>query len=142
MRPKRAIKLFAGLIMRQPMGFVHLLEAVDFYHRGASEIVLVGDRDSAEFKEWRERIGLFTSPTGPSSPIDPGAPEPGFVPDPARDKTQVDGRLTAYVCRDFTCSAPQTTLAGLEENSNASPSRVRKNDLSAVYEDVDVPHPG
>jgi uncharacterized protein YyaL (SSP411 family) len=112
---ERAIRLFAGLIMRQPMGFVHLLEAVDFYHRGAREIVLAGDSKSAEFREWRERIGLLYIPNRAFFAVDPGAPEPEFVPDPARDKTQVDGRLTAYVCRDFTCSAPQTTLAGLEE---------------------------
>jgi uncharacterized protein YyaL (SSP411 family) len=112
---ERAIKLFAALIMRQPMGFVHLLEAVDFYHRGVREIVLVGDPDSAEFKEWRERTGLLYIANRAFFAVDPEAPEPQFVPEPARGKAQIDGRLTAYVCQDFTCSAPQSTLAGLEE---------------------------
>jgi uncharacterized protein len=118
---ERAIKLFGGLMMQQPMGFVHMLEAVDFYHRGAKEIVLVGSRDTAEFKEWRERIGLLYMPNRASFAVDPGASETGFLPDPARDKAQVDGRLTGYICRDFTCSAPQTSLAGLEAELKRQP---------------------
>jgi uncharacterized protein len=116
-----AIKLFAAFMMRQPMGFAHLLEAVDFYHRGAKEIVLVGDRDSAEFKEWRERIGLLYLANRASFAVDPKTSEAGFIPDPARDKAQVDGRLTGYVCRDFTCSAPQTSLGGLEAELKRQP---------------------
>jgi uncharacterized protein YyaL (SSP411 family) len=114
---ERSIKLFSSLMMQQPMGFAHLLEAVDLDNRGAREVVLVGDPASAEFKEWRERIGLLYLPNRASFAVNPAATQTAaspFIPEPARDKTQVDGRLTAYVCRDFTCSAPQTSLAGLE----------------------------
>ena len=63
-----AIKLFAAFMMRQPMGFAHLLEAVDFYHRGAKEIVLVGDRDPPNSRSGASESACFTSPTGPASP--------------------------------------------------------------------------
>jgi uncharacterized protein len=36
------------------------------------------------------------------------------VPEAARGKTQIDGKLTAYVCRDRTCSAPVTSFEALE----------------------------
>jgi uncharacterized protein YyaL (SSP411 family) len=108
------IKLFGGLMLQQPMGFAHMLEAADWDKRGAREIVLVGDPSSAEFSEWRERIGLFYLPNRALFAVNPRAPQSGFIPEAARDKTQIDGRLTAYVCRDFTCSPPQTSLAGLE----------------------------
>ena len=36
---------------------------------------------------------------------EPGEPDP---PAPARDRSPVDGRATAYVCRNFSCSAPVT----------------------------------
>jgi uncharacterized protein len=111
---ERAIGLFSGLMMRQPMGFVHMLEAVDLYHRGAVEIVLAGDPKSAQFKEWRERIGLLYLPNRAFFAVNPADPAAGFVPEAARGKTQVDGALTAYVCRNFTCSPPQTSIAGLE----------------------------
>ncbi len=111
---QRAIKLFSGLMMQQPMGFAHMLEAVDLYHRGAREIVLVGDPGSAEFRQWRERLGLLYLPNRAFFAVNPAAPQPGLIPQAARGKTQVDGRLTAYVCRNFTCSPPQTSLAALE----------------------------
>ena len=62
---ERAIKLFAALMMRQPMGFVHLLEAVDFYHRGAREIVLVGDPGNG-------RIQGVARANWPALPTQPG----------------------------------------------------------------------
>jgi uncharacterized protein YyaL (SSP411 family) len=111
---QRTIKLFGGLMMQQPMGFAHMIEAVDFYHRGAVEVVLVGDPQTAEFKEWRERIGLKYLPNRALFAVNPAKPQDGFVPEPARGKTQVDGRLTAYVCRNFTCSPPRTSLAEFE----------------------------
>jgi hypothetical protein len=114
---ERSIKLFSGLMMQQPMGFAHMLEAVDLDYRGAREIVIVGDTEGAQFKEWRERIGLLYLPNRALFAVNPAVPQTAaspFIPQPARDKTQVDGRLTAYVCRDFTCSAPQTSLAALE----------------------------
>ena len=111
---ERALSLFAGMIARQPLGFVHMLEAVDLFHRGAKEIVLAGDPQSPEFKHWRERIGLLYLPNRALFVADPKARDSGFIPEPAKGKSQVDGQLTAYVCRDFTCSPPQTSLAGLE----------------------------
>ena len=41
---------------------------------------------------------------------EPGARE--ILP-PARERPQVDGHATAYVCRDFTCSPPVTDPAAL-----------------------------
>ena len=40
----------------------------------------------------------------------PGDPDPLA---PARDRAPVNGRATAYVCRNFTCSAPVTDPAAL-----------------------------
>jgi uncharacterized protein YyaL (SSP411 family) len=111
---QRTIELFGGLMMQQPMGFAHMIEAVDLYYRGAVEVVLVGDPQTAEFKQWRERIGLKYLPNRALFAVNPAAPQAGLVPEAARGKTQVDGRLTAYVCRNFTCSPPCTSLAELE----------------------------
>ena len=43
---ERTLKLFREFIEKQPFGFSHMLEAVDLYQRGPTEVVIVGDRKS------------------------------------------------------------------------------------------------
>ncbi|MHB8381919.1 MAG: thioredoxin domain-containing protein [Candidatus Binataceae bacterium] len=112
---ERALRLFREFIEKQPFGFSHMLEAVDLYHRGATEVVLVGERDSPEFREWVERLGLLYIPNLAIFAADPsGEAVSGFIPEQARGKRQVNGKLTAYVCRDRTCTAPITEFKALE----------------------------
>ena len=106
----RTINLFAELIQKQPFGFAHMLEAADLYFRGPTEIVLVGDRSSGEFREWIERAGLLYVPNRALFIADAKDGGGGFIPEQARGKPQVDGRLTAYICRERACSAPMTTF--------------------------------
>ena len=110
----KALKLFGGLMEKQPFAFAHMLEAADRYHRGAVEIVMVGDRASAELREWTERLGLTYIPNRTLFMVDPKAPDAAPLPEAAQGKGQVGGRLTAYVCRKRTCSAPVTTFDALE----------------------------
>ncbi|HKM99106.1 MAG TPA: thioredoxin domain-containing protein [Candidatus Binataceae bacterium] len=111
---ERALRLFREFIEKQPFGFSHMLEAVDLYHRGATEVVLVGDRDSAEFREWIERLGLLYVPNLAVFAADPnGVAAAGNLPEQVRDKLQVGGCLTAYVCRDRTCTPPITEFKEL-----------------------------
>jgi len=112
---ERALKLFREFIEKQPFGFSHMLEAVDLYHRGATEVVIVGERDSPEFREWIERLGLLYVPNLAIFAAEPsGTATTGFLPEQIRGKHQVDGRITAYVCRDRTCTTPLTEFKALE----------------------------
>ena len=110
---RRTINLLGAMAERQPFAFSHLLEAIDLYHRGAAEIVLVGDRATPEFREWLERLGLLDLPNRAIFAADPRAGEDSSVPEAARGKPQVEGRLTAYVCRERACSAPVTSFEAL-----------------------------
>jgi uncharacterized protein len=111
---ERTIKLFREPMKQQPFAFSNLLEGVDLYLRGPVEIVLVGKPGSAEFREWTERIGLLYVPNLAIWAVEPDAPALASVPEPARGKKQVDGRLTAYLCRQRSCSAPITWFQELE----------------------------
>ncbi len=111
---ERTLKLFREFIEKQPFGFSHMLEAADLYQRGPTEIVLVGDRDSREMREWIERLGLLYVPNLALFVADPAAADGSFVPEQVRDKRQLDGRLTAYVCREHTCTAPIASFKELE----------------------------
>ena len=87
-----------------------MLEAVDLYQRGPTEVVIVGDRKSPELLEWIERLGLSTFRISrSSSPIRQARPHPGSPGAGARDKRQIDGQVTAYVCRERTCTPPITS---------------------------------
>jgi uncharacterized protein len=105
----RTINLFAELIEKQPFGFAHMLEATDLYFRGPTEIVLVGERSSSDFRAWIERAGLLYVPNRALFAADAQGGG-GMVPEQVRGKSQVNGQLTAYVCRDRTCSPPMTTF--------------------------------
>jgi uncharacterized protein YyaL (SSP411 family) len=110
---RRTLSLLRSFIEQQPFAFSHMLEAVDLYQRGAAEIVIVGERGAAGLDEWIERLGLLYLPNRALFLGDPRAPATGFVPEPVRGKAQVDSKLTAYVCRERSCTAPITSFDAL-----------------------------
>jgi len=111
---ERALRLFREFIEKQPFGFSHMLEAVDLYNRGATEIALVGDSNSDEFRQWLERLGLLYIPNVALFVADSnGTAASGELPEQLRGKLSVGGRVTAYVCRDRTCTAPITEFKEL-----------------------------
>lgn len=102
------------MVEKQPFAFSHMVEAIDLYERGPTDIVIVGDRSSAEFHEWIERLGLIYVANRTLFAVDPNHTTETLVPEPAQGKAQIDGRLTAYVCRERTCSTPITSFKELE----------------------------
>jgi uncharacterized protein YyaL (SSP411 family) len=108
---ERVIRLYGDQIAKQPFAFAHLLEAVDLYQRGAVEIVLVrGSAGEDELAQWIARVGKLYIPNRAVFVADGG----GFLPEAARGRPAVDGKLTAYLCRERTCSAPITSIDALE----------------------------
>jgi uncharacterized protein YyaL (SSP411 family) len=112
---ERTLRLFREFIEKQPFGFSHMLEAVDLCQRGPTEVVLVGGARSPELLEWIERLGLVYVPNLAIFVADPARAQAGFMPEQVRDKRQIDGRVTAYVCREHTCTAPITTFKDLQK---------------------------
>jgi uncharacterized protein YyaL (SSP411 family) len=112
---RRTLVLLRSFIEQQPFAFSHMLEAIDLYEHGAIEIVLAGDRNDSQFDEWVGRMGLLYLPNRALFAANPRAAAGTFVPEPAQGKSQVDGKLTAYVCRERTCSAPITSFEELKK---------------------------
>jgi uncharacterized protein len=110
---ERALRLFAPFMEQQPFAFSHMLEAVDGYQRGAAEIVIVGERSSAELRQWLDELGRLYLPNRAIFVVQPNAAGSAIVPEAAAGKNQIDGRITGYVCRARTCSAPITALQEL-----------------------------
>ncbi len=105
---------YASMMERQPFAFAHMLEALDLYERSAQEIVLISEQADAALPLWLRAIGRTYVPGLALSRI---APDEALsnVPEGLRGKTQIDHRLTAYLCRNRACSPPFTDLAQFEQ---------------------------
>ncbi|MGI8775063.1 MAG: thioredoxin domain-containing protein [Actinomycetota bacterium] len=97
------LRLVTGGISRSPLGFGHMLKAVDLYTGDPLEIVLIGDlsaRDTQALLETvRERfipnkVVIVSDGTGPA-----------FTP-LLEGRSRIDDAATAYVCRRGVCASP------------------------------------
>jgi uncharacterized protein YyaL (SSP411 family) len=112
---ERALRLFRDFIEKQPFGFSHMLEAVDLYQRGPTEVAIAGDRSSPEVAEWIERLGLIYVPNLALFIADPSETGRGFIPEQVRDKKQIEGKITGYVCTEHVCTPPFASFRELEK---------------------------
>ncbi len=107
---ERTLQVFARAMAAQPFGFGEMLAVADLYLRKPREIVVVGAAADAATGDLLARIHRRYLPNKTVTLADPSA---GAVLPLAREKPQVDGHVTAYVCHDYTCSPPVTTWDAL-----------------------------
>jgi uncharacterized protein YyaL (SSP411 family) len=102
---ERTFRTWAEHMRRFPGGMATLLAALDLYLSSPTEVTLVGEAPEA----WLAELGRRYLPNLVLTQI--GAPReerPIWA-----GKKQVEGKPTAYVCRNFACSAPVTSWAEL-----------------------------
>jgi uncharacterized protein YyaL (SSP411 family) len=100
--------LYAPSMEKQPFAFSHMLEAADLYDRGPTEVALVAAPDDPERPNWLAAIGRIYLPNPALYMIDPARADDAMMPEALRGKRQTEGKLTAYLCRNRSCSAPIT----------------------------------
>ncbi len=100
-------RLFAKPAAQNPEPFAHLLRALDFHLSPTKEVALIGNDLSALSRVVRSayRPHLVLA----------GGPEGTETPALLQARTLVDGQPAAYVCEHFTCKAPVTDPAALDE---------------------------
>jgi uncharacterized protein YyaL (SSP411 family) len=98
---------------RYPSAVGYMLCAIDFYMSEPKEIAIVGKIDSHEVRSFIEEIYLRYLPNkvvaACASDDDRAASEIKLL----IDRSAIDGKATAYVCRNFTCLAPAVTVEEL-----------------------------
>jgi uncharacterized protein len=109
-RAEEVLRLFATSAARNPFGFVSYIEALEVWTNGFTEVVIVGKIGPERTVLERAAARRFVA-NGLTMAVDPDAE--GWLPAPARSRGAVGGRATAYVCRNFSCSAPVTSAADL-----------------------------
>jgi uncharacterized protein YyaL (SSP411 family) len=118
---ERALGTVAPYLARYPTGFAQWLVAASFVASDAVEVAIVGDpSDPATrallapvWSRWRPQQVLAAAP-----PDRAAASEIPLL----RDRIAMDGRPTAYVCRNFACKLPVTDAAALEEQLKSEPA--------------------
>jgi uncharacterized protein len=110
----RVLRSMGELLRRAPMGFGHLLAALDFHLATPREVAIVGD-PAAE--DTRALLGVVNGRYRPNTVLAlRRAGEPASVEEVIpllAGRSAVDGRAAAYVCRRFTCRRPVTDAAAL-----------------------------
>jgi len=103
------LRLAAAQLKRHPQGFGRTLSAIEFFLGDSKEIVLIGDEDGTLGREvWSEyRPGKVVVPAN-------GSTESAMIP-LIEGRAAIDGKPTAYVCENFACRMPVTTVEELKE---------------------------
>ena len=113
---ERLLATHADRIRHSPLEHASLVLAADAHARGPVELTLAADEVPAS---WRETLASRPLPTGVVAPrpasdadLEPWLDALGIdeVPPIWANREARDGEPTAYACRDFTCSPPQTEL--------------------------------
>ncbi|MDX6612441.1 MAG: uncharacterized protein QOD75_1627 [Blastocatellia bacterium] len=108
-------------IARYPSAFGRALGAMDFYLSAPKEIALIGDPAAADTLALKRTIWGAYLPNKVVAFNQGEAPESDLIP-LLRDRLQVDGRATAYVCENYACRAPVTNPSDLLAQLTVAPN--------------------
>ncbi len=113
---ERALRTVVPFVARYATGFARWLSAMDLSLAPVLEVAILGPADDPAtlallgqvWRGYRPNLVLAVSsdPTGSTIPL-------------LRDRVAIDGRPTAYVCRQFACRLPATDPAALRAQLEA-----------------------
>lgn len=111
------LRLFGGTLEKSASAVPAMAMALEFFHRGKQQIVLAGDKSSAEFAALAKVIHHRLLPHAVILHADGGEAQKYLAKNsPAlAAMTPISGKPAAYVCENFTCQAPVTDAAELEK---------------------------
>ncbi len=105
------IRAFSGEIVEQPFAYPETLCSLDLVFGPAQEVVIVGERNQSDTqvmlkalrRDFRPHMSVLLRSADTASILAKLAP---FT----EAQKRIDGKATAYVCRDFSCLAPVTEV--------------------------------
>jgi uncharacterized protein YyaL (SSP411 family) len=112
-RAATIFRLAATMLRRYPAGFGRLLTALDFYLDRPKEIAVIGAPSSAPTKLLLEQVWGRYIPNKIVALADPSERDAAGLIPLLRDRQEVGGPPTAYICEQFTCKTPTSDPAEL-----------------------------
>jgi uncharacterized protein YyaL (SSP411 family) len=104
--------LLAPAAARSPLGFAHLLGAIDLHTSEVLEIVIIGSPEAADTQALIEVVRRHDRPDQVLVVADEGS---GLDIPLLQGRGKIDGRAAAYVCRNMTCKQPVDSPEALEQ---------------------------
>jgi uncharacterized protein YyaL (SSP411 family) len=110
---RKTLGVLAPVIQQFPTAAGQALIALDFWVGTPREVALIAGADASEFRAAREAVARRFEPIQvvAPSPAGPASASLSTLLPLLSNRPAIDGRVTAYICRKFTCRAP---LVGLE----------------------------
>lgn len=104
------LKAFGGSINEAPAGYTFFLMAVYFNLVPTTEITIIGDPQSVDTMEMVKAANSGFSPETlvAGRPLNGDTERLAEVIPSVKGRQPVNGKATAYVCKDFTCQEPVT----------------------------------
>lgn len=111
---KKLFESHGKSVREQPSGFTYLLSAFIPYVNGTRSLVIAGDRTGEDTKKMLELLfGAYLPMMTVLVQDNDEEKEKGRLFAPG--KGPIDGRTTAYICRNFTCEQGITSLEEFQE---------------------------
>jgi len=105
-RAAATIRLMADAMGQQPLAFGRMLGALDFALSPGQEIAIIGDPAAAGSRALLAEVWRRYLPNSVLACADP-TDEAALAAVPLlANRGQIDGRATAYVCRNYVCKLP------------------------------------
>ena len=108
-RAVTALRSTRELMARFPTAAGHWLCALDFYLSDPKEIAIIGEPSGADTRMLLMQV--YARPM-PNRVVVGGPSDASDIP-LLRDRQRIDGRATAYVCRNYVCQLPVADAAAL-----------------------------
>jgi uncharacterized protein YyaL (SSP411 family) len=113
-RALSVLNSMADVMQRYPTGFGRYLAAAEFALSAPKEIALVGAPDAEDTLALRE--AMFTAFLPNKVVLLRGSSDESPIPSPLLEgREQIDGKATAYVCENYACKLPVTSVDALRE---------------------------
>jgi uncharacterized protein len=120
------LETLAAPLAQHGAAFGHLLGAADLAIHGATEVAIVGDPASAEFRALTAEVARQYLP---ALVLAGGAPGDGTGVALLEDRIPREGRATGYVCRQYVCLEPTTEPVRLRSLLNEAARTAKTSDV-------------
>jgi uncharacterized protein len=117
-----ALATVTTYLTRYPTGFANWLAAAHLAVEGIDELAIVGEPSDPAT---RSLVAVASDGFRPNLALAVAGDPAGSVVPLLHGREMIDGRPTAYLCRDFACRLPVTEAAALREQLTAAASAPR-----------------